>query len=69
MKLYQIASLGLTDDNKWGVTYVGTVAQQGGNEFSRGQLFFETLENALNFLCDQTRQHVDEYEKIVKEKK
>lgn len=69
MKLYEIASIGLTDTNKWTVTYFGTVTEQGGNRFGHGQLFFESLEDALTFMRDQTTKHQSEYEKIVREKK
>lgn len=68
MKLYQIASIGLTDENKWGVTYFGSVPEQGGLEFKRGQVFFETFESALDFMRYQITQHVSEYEKLIQNK-
>lgn len=69
MKLYEIASLSLGSDKKWAITYFGTITEQGGNRFGRGQVFFESVESALEFMKYQVLTNTEEYEKIVKDKK
>lgn len=64
MKLYNIANIGLTDDNKWFITYYGNTVERGNNK-SRYQVFFESLEDALNFMRGQMADYVLDNKQLV----
>lgn len=67
-KLYSISSIGLSTSGQWFVNYTGDVPEQGGIEFKAGQVFFEFLPDALNFLSEQALQHEIKYRELIKKR-
>ena len=63
--IYKVAELALAADGKWTVTYVGTVTEQGGNHFGRGQLTFQSLKDAVTFMEREVGEHIEYYRQLI----
>lgn len=65
---YVISAIGLCTDGTWFVDYVGNVPEQGGIEFKPGQIYFESLPDAVDFLKSEILMHEERYKEMVKKK-
>lgn len=66
---YIIGKISLDEQDKFYITYIGDIPEQGGLRFGESTIKIDNIEDGIEFLKSQIKRNISEYKKIIASKK